>query len=279
MSETGGVMSRTRIYVEDLSAIATKTRIEVYEDHSINRVAVNTSDNGYTVLIIPAFSTIHEKYALEAVSYEGMFLKTVSGWISGTHLDDTGKAPQVFDGRTGAVFADRAVAMHVELPPGKQAQLGIVNIFEPGDGDELEFSKSGFTVEDCLINGQGQNFEKYIQKRGIDTRLPLIANYMGTSVNVSIRSTGSGRVRLYAPVFDGVKYRFAKPIVSYTDHFDQCIPQGMSQPAFSCNCILNYLYGSLEGRRTGAILGPMTFGEIGYQLLNQTLVYVSLIDV
>ncbi len=39
--------------------------------------------------------------------------------------------------------------------------------------------------------------------------------------------------------------------------------------------MLNYLYGELEGRRTGAVVGPMTYGEIGYQLLNQTLVYIE----
>jgi hypothetical protein len=40
--------------------------------------------------------------------------------------------------------------------------------------------------------------------------------------------------------------------------------------------VLNYLHGSLEGRRTGALQGPMTFGEIAYQLLNQTLVQINI---
>ena len=48
--------------------------------------------------------------------------------------------------------------------------------------------------------------------------------------------------------------------------------------AFTCNCILNYVHSSLEGRRTGDVVGPMTFGEIAYQLLNQTLVYVTVSD-
>jgi hypothetical protein len=39
--------------------------------------------------------------------------------------------------------------------------------------------------------------------------------------------------------------------------------------------VLNYLHGSLEGRRTGSLQGPMTFGEIAYQLLNQTLVQIT----
>ena len=33
----------------------------------------------------------------------------------------------------------------------------------------------------------------------------------------------------------------------------------------------------LEGRRLPGMHGPTTFGEIGYQLLNQTLVYLSLV--
>jgi hypothetical protein len=44
---------------------------------------------------------------------------------------------------------------------------------------------------------------------------------------------------------------------------------------FSCNCILNFLYGELEGKSIGTFTGPVTFGEIAYQLVNQTLVYVK----
>ena len=47
---------------------------------------------------------------------------------------------------------------------------------------------------------------------------------------------------------------------------------------FSCNCILNYLYSELEGKKTGGITGPITFGEIAYQLLNQTMVYLTIED-
>ena len=47
---------------------------------------------------------------------------------------------------------------------------------------------------------------------------------------------------------------------------------------FSCNCILNYLYSELEGKKTGSFVGPITFGEVAYQLLNQTLVYLKIED-
>jgi len=42
--------------------------------------------------------------------------------------------------------------------------------------------------------------------------------------------------------------------------------------AFSCNCILNFLYGELAGRSISPLHGPVTFGEIAHQLLNQTMV-------
>ncbi|WP_340301592.1 DUF6976 family protein [Roseobacter sp. HKCCD5988] len=29
---------------------------------------------------------------------------------------------------------------------------------------------------------------------------------------------------------------------------------------YSCNCILNYLYGEMEGKSVSGFTGPMTFG-------------------
>jgi hypothetical protein len=40
--------------------------------------------------------------------------------------------------------------------------------------------------------------------------------------------------------------------------------QGHRTTAFSCNCVHNFVYGDLQGRRTGTLQGPMTFGEIAY---------------
>ncbi|MEW6405131.1 MAG: hypothetical protein AB1649_25330, partial [Chloroflexota bacterium] len=87
------------------------------------------------------------------------------------------------------------------------------------------------------------------------------------------------QVHLYAPVFAGVTYKHAKPIMDYVSQFTSKLPTELSKhPAFSCNCILNYLYSSLEGKPTGAITGPTTFGEVVYQLLNQTMAYLTITD-
>ena len=52
---------------------------------------------------------------------------------------------------------------------------------------------------------------------------------------------------------------------------------GAEKPVFSCNCILNYLYGGLEGEKIPPYAGPITFGEVAYQLLNQTLAYCEIV--
>jgi len=83
-------------------------------------------------------------------------------------------------------------------------------------------------------------------------------------------------VTLYAPVFPGIKYRTAKSISDYEHEFNsRLFGRQNSGVVFSCNCILNYLYGELEGKSIKGFTGPITFGEIAYQLVNQTLVYVT----
>ena len=84
-------------------------------------------------------------------------------------------------------------------------------------------------------------------------------------------------VDFYAPVFRNVRYRFATPVEDYVGEFRNRINAASDKkPVFSCNCILNYLYGNLEGQKTTPYSGIVSFGEVAYQLLNQTLVYCEI---
>jgi hypothetical protein len=88
-------------------------------------------------------------------------------------------------------------------------------------------------------------------------------------------------VKFYAPVFSGVDYKHAREVADYASAFTAQLQKiGLAEGSviFSCNCILNYLYSGLEGRNTAPFVGPITFGEIAYQLLNQTLVYLQMQD-
>jgi hypothetical protein len=276
MDADGGRTTRELVSVQEVSPLATSSEVAVYDTSTISRVGVESPDSGYTILIIPAFSELHQRYALKAPTYDQLFLKVVAGWIAGTHLDDVGKvSPKVFAGTTGEAYDTRAVALHIELPRAYRAQVNIANIFEKGTGDDLQFPASGFSATDCLVNGEKRNFAEYFRAQGLDKKAPLVADFCGAMVNVSIQAVEGDTVKLYAPVFQDVTYRFARPVENYPQRFAEAIPKSAVDPAFSCNCILNYVYGHLEGRQTGAMLGPMTFGEIAFQLLNQTLVYVT----
>ena len=87
----------------------------------------------------------------------------------------------------------------------------------------------------------------------------------------------AGKVSLYAPVFKDRTYRVAKPVPDYVQAFKAATSSMSRDVPFAYNCVLNYLYGKLEGTQAG-LPGPFTFGEIAYQLLNQTMVYCDVVD-
>ncbi len=281
VDDNGGIHSREKLFVTEIPAFAGAVQIETYAVGELPDIAADAPDNGYTLLILPAGSDVHLRYAQDAPGYPNLFMKQIIGWISGVDVAELASDKAlVFDGRSGESFDNRGIALHVTLPANKYAQIGIVNCFSQGEGDEISFPADGFVADVCEVNGVAKRFADYLDEIHADTRLPLVADYNGVAVNVSIQSVAAdkSKVDLYAPVFRNVVYKFAAPIGDYVSAFAERIPEGQSANGFSCNCILNYLYGDLEGRRVSAFTGPVTFGEIAYQLLNQTLVYLQIED-
>ena len=279
MGQDGGETSRQKLFVTELPTHAGTPQLRWYDAASLHRVALDAPAHGLTVLIVPAFSDVHSRFAREAPAFEDMYMKPLVGWIAGVHLDDLGQAaPVVANGQTLVFSHDKALAVHIPLPESIYPRIEILNLFQPGGGDAIRFPSTGFSAQECFVNGQLVNLAQYLAQQGIDTRLPLVADYSGAMVNVSFKAVdaAAGRVDFYAPVFDDVEYRIAEPVPDYARSFAQSLPGDALGARWSCNCILNYLYGGLEGQRTGPITGPMTFGEIAYQLLNQTMVYVNL---
>lgn len=282
MTEQGGLSTQYQIYVTELPDFVTDASVKVYDSATLTQVYADTPATGFSVIIIPAFCRAHLDFALHAPEYPGFALRPLIGWISGVHLNEMGKVtPKVFNGQTRTLLEDGAVVMHVALPPTKIAEVGILNIFEQSDGDTITFPHNGFSVREAYINGVPTNFAEYILRQRLDTDLPLVADYFGAMINVSFEHVdlASQEVKFYAPVFAGVPYKHARPVDNYVEQFTSRIPVNLEKsPAFSCNCILNYVYSELEGKRTGNITGPITFGEVAYQLLNQTMVYLTITD-
>jgi len=278
MTSEGGLMSKQGIFVNELPGFVRHIVVRTYQESTISSVYRDAPMNGFTIIIMPAASPIHLSFALGAPTYPGFASSPLIGWIAGSHLNDVGKLKaKVFFGENGKVLENAAVAMHVTLPDDYYADLNILNIFDQGDGDAIEFEEDGFDVKQALINGKKALFADYLKQRGLDTRFPLVADYCGAMINISFQNVdeATGTVSFYAPVFKGVEYRHAKPVIDYVRDFTMRMPDE-SGIFFSCNCILNYLYSELEGKKTGTITGPVTFGEVAYQLLNQTLVYITI---
>jgi hypothetical protein len=283
MTESGGLFTREKICVTELPATVASVDIHVYDGESLADVYRDIPENGFAVAILPGMSWTHFEFAMKAPGYVDFAMRPLVGWISGVRPEEMGRrVPRVYDGRTPGGLTEGAAVMRVGLSPGKVADVGICNIFEPGDGDVITFPESGFSVETATVNGERVDFVRYVAERALDLRLPLVADYYGVKVNISFQSADpeSGRVRFYAPVFPGVEYRHARPVGDYVDEFvSRMSREETGDVVFACNCVLNYLHSELEGRRTPGITGPITFGEIAYQLLNQTLTYLKVEDV
>ena len=280
LASGGAVVTDARVFVTDLSSLGS-VRIQSYGADELQGICANAPDNGFSIAIIPAGSAAHQRFAAEAANYEGAFLKPTVGWISGVHLSQLGSAtPKVYDGRSAQKYENRAVVAYVTLPDERLASVEIVNLFEPDDGDVLRFDSTSFEVDSCEVNGRRVNFAQYIRERRLDGgTLPLVGNFAGAHLNVSLQTVGEagGKVQLYAPVFTDVDYRFARPVGDYAAAFRARLAQQQADGiVWSCNCILNFLFGDLEGKAIGGLGGPVTFGEIAYQLLNQTLVAVRI---
>jgi hypothetical protein len=282
MSENGGIFSQNQIYVTELPAYVSNVTICKYNEVTIANVYKDAPENGFSVIIIPALSPTHFSFALNAPKYDKFAASNLIGWIAGTDLKTLGKAiPKVYSGRHNGPVEKEAVVMHIELPKEKITDINIINIFKQGNGDLITFSEDGFSTEEVFINGNKQNFADYIAENNLDTRLPLVANYCGAMVNTSFQEIDKLRKRVdfYAPVFKDVQYKIADPVIDYVANFNHQMPrEDVDKIFFSCNCILNYLYSELEGKKTGPVTGPVTFGEIAYQLVNQTMAYITIVD-
>lgn len=278
MTADGGKVSNDSLFVTSFPD--SDFKIALYDENTISNVAADAYDNGFSIAIIPFGSETHTTYAQNAASFEGMFIKNIVGWISGFNLGCEGQTPIAVNGLTGVASSKEAVVLHLSVPEDKTVNIGIINIFQQDESTPvIEFDTEGFSIDKCRIDGNEVSFEDYLAQNNIDTRLPLVGDYSGAGVNISIRTIENGIVNLYAPVFRGIKYRIAKPVSNYAGEFsDRLISFKNADPTFSCNCVLNFLYGELEGKGIDTFFGPITFGEIAYQLVNQTLVYVTIVD-
>lgn len=277
LAEEGGIFTKEKLYVNEID-YAEEFRIAVYGKYNVFQVVEECYDNGLSLLIMPYGSEVATKYAKEAPEVEELLMHPTVGWISGFDLSTAGEA-KAYNGETGESYSDKAVVMYIRLPEGKTALINMVNIFKDDKADPvIRFEENTLDVTQCKVNGQNVNFADYIKEQGIDPKMPLVADHNGSYINTSIKEVGGRTVSLYAPVFRNIDYRFAVYVDDYAEEFERRIKEGEpKKPVFSCNCVLNYQFGNLEGKKTAPFAGPVTFGEVAYHMVNQTLVYCEIV--
>jgi hypothetical protein len=281
MAPRGGVHTREQLFVTEVPRFAERVVIQTYGGATLARVYADIPCSGYGVMIVPLFSQIQLDFALGAPASPGFASRPLVGWVSGADEADAGKvSPKVFDGRSGRALENEAVVMHVSLPSSKAVEVGTVNIFAQGGGDALVFPESGWAPREVIVNGTRRGFASYLEGSGLDLRRPLVGSYGGAKLNVGIRALdrARGAVSLWAPVFSGITYRHAASVDDIAGRLSRApsgLADGRSALAFSCNCYSNYVHGLLEGKHTGPFVGPIGFGEIAYQVCNETLVFLT----
>ena len=264
-----------KLSVTSLPNFVETVEIREYDEQNIRNIYSDAPQNSFTVLIIPFGSPVFPEFAINASTYNDFARYPLCGWIAGQPLSviHTEKS-YVGSGASDDLYSNRAVAMHISLPGNKYAEIQMFNPYEQGDGDVITFDCSGQFVKDAFINGKKRNFAQYIQEMKIDTgKSPLVANYSGAMMNINCIVVDDG-VLSSAPVFKHVEYRFGK----INDNLPE--PELNSEKiAFSATCATNFMQDGFCQKYIKKMNGPVVFGEIVYQLVNQTTVFVVIDDV
>ncbi|OHE70679.1 MAG: hypothetical protein A2007_06090 [Verrucomicrobia bacterium GWC2_42_7] len=281
MDTAGGIMTEGNVFVENMTPFVRTMNPRWYDANNIPNIFKENKDSSFTYIIIPGLSEVHSKFARDVYSIKDAFTTPSYGWVSGFNLADPNGRAFVINGKTKEYYHDKILATHCDFID-KSWQLGIdiVNIFETTSDYSIFFDVSGFEIEIAIINGKKCNFNEFIKNNGINIKNPLAANYDGSLINISFKGLENNKVQLYAPVFPNVEYKLTTIQNNYDNAYRDAVSKNSSSlkdKFLTCSCILNYLYGELNGKTIKDSEGPFTFGEIAYVLLNQTLVYTKIV--
>ncbi len=278
IADEGGTFSREKLFV-NIFDFPINFKVKVYNKSNIFDLIDDSYKNGLNLMVLPAETELTTYYSKESMLREDLLFHPTVGWIAGRWNDEPTSYCRVYDGTTGKSYEQEAVVMFMELPPGKTALIDIVNIFDYDDrAPIITFPTEGNIVTDCFVNGEKKNFAEYVKEAGLDIKLPIMADCNGVYLNSSIREIAGNETHFYTPVQRGLNYRPAKPLENYAAKFAERIASARKgSPIFACNCLMNYLYGDLEGKKLPPYEGPITYGEIAYRVLSQTLVYCEIV--
>lgn len=250
-----------------------KVKLKVYSIDNIHYIRHDAYNEGFSLLILPAESRILHSFAMNSRDYPFQNKGTLAGWVAGYPQDNNDEAYTIY-GPNGNWFQDKAVVLHSELKEGYLSELETLNLFEPGEGPDIQFIESGFSCTELMIDGVKKDLDYFTKEIPLDVHTPLISMETHGGENVSIRELSEKGISFYAPVFRDQTYRMAHTIPRYHEIFQEklkIMQEETDQTVFACNCILN------QKAEPGLHHGPVSFGEIAGHLLNQTALSLRII--
>lgn len=283
--ETGGTTTNEKLFVTQFGVDENKVKsfeIKEYNEVTIKDMPKDSHSNGFSIVIIPFGTSVFVEYSKNSINYEDIFLKNIVGWVSAYNLAQMANpidAPLVFNGMTGEVLSDRAVVLHMEID--KTISIGILNIFEADEKSQVvTFPEETISIKKAFIDGKEVDFLKYLEENNINLQNPLVGDYSGQNINCPfIPPFKDGIVTTGIPVQPGINYYFSKSVENYEKALVESAKELENKEViFTINCALNFAYGNLEGKKIKNISGPISFGEIAYKMLTQTMVYVEVLN-
>jgi len=281
MTKERGLSTNEKLYVQNLSNYSESVTIKSYKEDQTQDILKDRIAGGFTYLLMAPLTKVAENYATEVLSDISLYSIPILGFIGGAKYEDvqSGHKSYCYNGITGQRSDEEAIAIHVKLKQSFSPRIEILNIFEPElEGPRFNFDQNSFAVTDCTVDGQKRNLYDYMLENDIGRAYPLISNHNGALLNCSIFQLDQENKTVYlaSPTRKGKTYFLAKPFDDYMKAFQARFDTiDKSNIVISFNCYYNYFFGKLEGKKL-EIGGPITYGEIAYQLLNQTMVYLRI---
>jgi hypothetical protein len=271
------VTSYDKLFVTEMPDFVKQITIQEYDYTNIKNIYNDAErlGNVVTILILPFGSKVSSEFSINATYFDNFAARPLCGWVAGRPLDTIMTEPSyVVSGIDGEAYTDIALAMHIELPDTKYAELHIFNPYKQGKGDEISFENNSVVITDALINGKKRNFAEYLREVGFDAKLPFVANYSGEMINVVCCGMTEKEIYLSAPVFKSINYKIAE----IDDQINE--PSLLSDKILlSITCIGNFIQPDICAQYLCKMNGPVVYGEVAYQQLNQTTVYITIDDV
>jgi len=269
------ITSLDKIFVNQLPDFVTEIEIREYDETNVQNIFIHGIANGFTTLIMPFASPVAIEYSLNATNYTGFAAHPVCGWLAGQPLEIiTTEKSYTVSGHAPGVLSEKGIAMNVTLAENKYAEIHIFNPFKQSDSDVIMFEESGLKIKDAMINGVKRNFTEYLQEINYNIQIPLVANYSGAMINDTIVAIVGKEVLMSAPVFKNMEYRMGiidENIVEPSFGFDSII--------FSATCVGNFMQSHICDNYLKKMNGPVVFGEIAYQQVGHTTLYLTVDDV